>query len=165
MIYIKYLILIAVSLVLSFLDISFFSFLDVYGATLLSSFIFLIIFTFVDKTKKDYIIVALSLVLSFSIFSSLPLFPIFINFFFIPAMISYLRRYYLPQPSLIVSVLYFLATTFIFEGVLLIYAKAWNNSGLLTFSWFIFINTVLGIIAYAFYLKVRRKFKTFEIKI
>lgn len=165
MIYIKYLFLIAVSFALSFLDISFFSFLGVYGATILSSFIFMIIFTFLDKTKKDYLIVSLSLVLFFVVFSSLPLFPIMINFFLIPAAISYFRKYYLPEPSLIVSPLYFLAATFIFEGVLLIYDKAWNNYGFLTFSWFIFINTVLGIIIYALYLRIRRKFRSFEIKI
>jgi hypothetical protein len=165
MIYIKYLFLIVLSFVLSFMDISFFSFLGVYGATILTSFIFMIIFTLVDKTKKDYIIVSLSLVLFFSIFSSLPLFPIMVNFFLIPAAISYIRKYYLPEPSLIVSPLYFLVATFIFEGVLLIYSKAWNNEGLLTFSWFVFINTMVGVIVYYFYLKIRKRFKSFEIKI
>jgi len=165
MIYFKYSTLIIVSFILSFLDISFFSFLGVYGATILSSFIFVIIYSFADKTKKDYLIISLSLVLFFSIFSSLPLFPILFNFFLIPSVITYIRKYYLPEPSLIVSIIYFLLATLLFEGLLLIYDKAWNSAGFLTFSWFIFINTLLGLFAYAFYLKIRKRFKTFEIKL
>jgi hypothetical protein len=163
--YFKYVLVIIVAFLLSFLDISFFSFLDIYGATVLSSFIFLIIFTIVDKTKQDYLVVSLALVLFFIVLSSLPLIPLLINFFLIPAIINYVRKYYLREPTLFASIGYFFIACFIFELTLLIYARAWNATGFLTFAWFIFLNVFLSFISYAIYLKIRKNFSSLEIKL
>lgn len=163
--YIRYATIIFISFLLTFIDVSFLSFLGVYGATILSSFLFVIIFSMTDKTKKDYIIAALSVVLFFSIFSSLPLFPIIAGFFLIPATIGYLRQHSFPEPSVLVSVVYFVISTALFEGMILLYLRAWNDEGFLAFGWFIFLNSFFGFISYAFYLKMRKNFTAPEIKL
>lgn len=163
--YLRYSILIFISFVLVFIDVSFLSFWEVYGATVLSSLLFLIIFSMTDKTKKDYVVAALSVVLAFSVFSSLPLFLIIIGFFLIPASIAYVRQRYLPEPNVPISILYFVISSVFFEGILLLYLRAWTANGLLTFAWFVFINSLVGFISYALYLKIRKNFTTSEIKL
>jgi hypothetical protein len=137
----------------------------VYGATILSSFLFLVTFTIIDKTKKDYVLVSLADILFFSILSSLPMPVIFIGFFLVPISIGYIRERYLPEPTSIVSIIYFFLSTLLFEGVLLLYLRAWNMLGILTLSWFIFINTFLGFLTYAAYLRIRKNFSAPEIKL
>jgi hypothetical protein len=163
--YFKFLIIGLVVFFLTFLDVSFFSFIDIYGATLLSSFTFLIIFCITDQTHKEYIIVSLLTVFFFSVFSSLPISAILIGFFVIPATVVFVRTHYLPEPNLGTSIIYFFISSFLLEGFFLIYAKSWNVLGFLTLSWFIFINTFWGFWAYFFYLKIKRNFTLGEIKL
>lgn len=163
--YIKYPILIFISFVLVFIDISFFSFIGIFGATLLSSLIFLVIFSILNKDQKDDYIVALSMVLFFSIFSSLPLPIIFIGFFLLPFGIGYVRKHYFSEPSPIGSIPYFLMTNFIFEGVLILYVGDFSSSGLLMFSWFILLNTFFGFLLYSISQSVRNNLMRGEIKL
>lgn len=164
MTYFKYTIIILIAFCLSFLDIAFFSFLEIYGATILSSFIFLIIFSITDKTKRDYMIASLAVVLFYSIFSSLPLPIIFTGFFIIPASIGYIRERYLPEPTPIVSILYFFVSALLFEGILVAYVKAWNPTGLLTLSWFVFLHILVGFLCYLIFFRLRKKLSRGEIK-
>ena len=165
MIAIKYLFLIVLSFILAFLDISLFSFIGIYGATLLTSFLSVIIFSLSDKSHKDYLIVALSMVLFFSVLSSLPLLAIILGFFVIPASISYIREKHLPEPSAPVSILYFFVASVFFEIILIVSLRAWDQNSMLTFAWFVFLHALFGFISFSFFLRIRKNLTISEIKL
>lgn len=152
--YLKFLSFFFLGLCLVLLDVSFLSNFEVYGATVISSFVFLIILAISDR-QEDFVLFSLSLVILFAVFSSLPLFIIFLNFVLLPLAFNLVRRKYLHVPNRFSAVIYLLAATFLFELVLVIWGREFNQFGFLAVAYFIIINTICGFFINIFYNSLR----------
>jgi len=146
------------------LDVSFFSQLNIYGASILFSFIVAILFVLLNR-DKNYLCYLLASVIFFTIFSSLPLPIIFLNFFLLPVAVNYIKNTYFPEPTIISVIFYFFAATFIFDFILLIYAKEWNQSGYLALGYFTVLNSLAGVGLFALIRRIFRHYWAKEIKI
>jgi len=144
-------------LLLVLLDVSFLSNFEIYGASIITSFLTLIIMTISDR-GDDYIYFSLILILLFSIFSSLPLGVIVINFLVLPSVLNLVVREYFPRPNHVTVMLYFILTTLIFDLVLLVWSRYWSATGLLAVGYFVLINSFAGWIINFIYLSLKRKF-------
>lgn len=156
--------IIILAFILVILDVSFFSQLDIYGASVLFSFIAAILFALLDR-EKNYLFYLLAAVLFFTIFSSLPLPIIFLNFFLLPVAINYVKNTYFPEPTIISVVFYFFISAFIFDFVILIYAKEWNQAGYLALGYFTVLNSLAGIGLFALIRRIFRHYWAREIKL
>jgi hypothetical protein len=161
---IRNLIVVVSALVLVLLDVSFFVSIEVYGATILSALSVLLIMAMIDKTKSYYVF-SLSLVLFYSIFTSLPLGIIIINFFVLPAMLNLVRVRFFPEPTTITAFFYLLGANLFFESVLMVYSGELNESGWLAFSYFVFLNTVFGLLLFYLYSLAKKRLLRDEIKL
>lgn len=146
-------------LALVLLDVSFLSNFEIYGATIVTSFIFLVILAISDRLQ-DFMYFSLSLVILFAVFSSLSLAVILLNFVLLPLVISYVRRKYLHVPNKFAAILYFLIATFCFEFILVAAAKEFNQAGALMIGYFTILNTFLGFFINIFYRSIKQKFST-----
>jgi hypothetical protein len=160
----KKILLICLALATVLLDVSFFSTFEIYGATVISSLAILLTMAITDR-NRNYLIYAFSLILFFTIFSSLPLVVIVIEFLALPAGLNYVMTRYFPRPRAVTSPIYYLFGNFIFELVLMVYAKEYNQAGLLTLSYFVVLNSILGVIFYVLLEKVKNDFNIEEIKV
>jgi len=160
----KKIMLIVVALVTVLLDVSFFSSIEIYGATIILSLSILLTMAISDRSR-DYLIYAFSLILFFTIFSSLPLIVIAIEFLLLPAGLNYVMIKYFPKPRPVTSPIYYIFGTLFFELVLLVYSKEFTESGLLTLSYFVVINSIVGVICYIIQEKVKNDFKIEDIRI
>lgn len=151
------------ALFLTVLDVSFFSGLQIYGASLLISFVVLIIFALVGQ-QENWLVFSFGLIFSFAIFSSLPSIVLVINFFLVPAVINFVRRKYLPEPTLFSSISYFVVASLLFELMLVVYFREFDQQVALACSYFVVINSICGMILFGLYLKMRKKFVSSEIK-
>lgn len=145
--WIKYTILILAPAVLTLLDTAFFSNLTIKDASIISVFQFLILFSLIADAGNCLVFAAFS-VFFFSIFSSLPLWLIFLLFFILPSMIMYLRRSHLPLPSVPASAIFFVLSNAIFEMILLLYSKQWSSAGFSVLYYFVLINSIIGVVIY-----------------
>lgn len=148
------LILIAVFF-LVLLDISFFSSMDLYGATLISSFAFLILLAITDK-KSNYLFASSVCLLFFTIFSSLPIFLLLLDFLILPAIVNNIKRTYLPEPTVFTSFFYFFSASLFFEIILIGYLKGFDSDGLLTIGYFSILNAFLGVLLFTIYKAIKR---------
>lgn len=160
----KKILLVCLALVTVLLDVSFFSTFEIYGATVISSLAILLTMAITDR-NRNYLIYAFSLILFFTIFSSLPLIVIAIEFLALPAGLNYVMTRYFPRPRAATSPIYYLFGNFIFELVLMVYAKEYNQVGLLTLSYFVVLNSIFGVIFYVLLEKVKNDFNIEEIKV
>ncbi len=144
-------------LFLILLDVSFLSNFEIYGASILTSFLALVIFVIYDKTD-DYIYFSLILILLFSIFSSLPLGVILVNFLILPVAMNIILQKYFPRPNNFTVLFYFIFATFVFDFVLLAWSGSWNAAGFLAVGYFTAINSVAGWIINYIYNSVKKKF-------
>jgi|GEM_PF-1446708 len=151
----KKLLVVLLAFIAVFLDVSFFSFWPIFGATLISSFVLVVIFSLLFDIQL-FLIFSLSVVFFFAIFSSLPLLIIIACFLLLPALLLYVRDRYLPEPNFIIIVVYLIIANSLFEIMLLTFFGEWNENGLLAFAYFITLNTLLGLICLALS-KVKRK--------
>jgi len=103
----------------------------------------------------------LAAVLFFALFSSLPLPIVFLNFFLLPVAVYYIKNTYFPEPTIISVIFYFTAATFLFDLIILIYAKEWNQAGYLALGYFTVLNSLAGVGLFAL---VRRIFRHYWIK-
>jgi len=162
----KITILMLLSLILTLLDVSFFTSIPIAGATIISTYAVIINFSILKNNKnnnnENFIFEAISLIF-FSIFSSVPIWLLLIAFFIIPGTIFYLRKNYFPAPSIIVSIAFFALANLFFDLILLVYFSEYNLAGLKSLLYFVLINTIIGVAIYSIanYLKVKRQ----EIKI
>lgn len=145
--WIKYTILFFLAAVLTLLDTSFFANIAVGNASIVSVFQLVIFFAILAEAKNYYFFAASAIIL-FSIFSSLPVWLIFLLFFLLPSAILYLRKGHLALPSVPATMILFTIANLLFEIILLSYAKEWNKSGFSSLYYFIFINTIFGTILY-----------------
>ncbi|MCX6808251.1 MAG: hypothetical protein NTW50_01105 [Candidatus Berkelbacteria bacterium] len=156
------LVVLALSLVL--LDVSFFVNFEVNGATFLSSFCVLVVLALVDNSKKYYIF-SLALVLFFSLFTSLPLLVIALNFFLLPAFLNFIRLKFFPEPTPFTSLFYFISISVVFEIIIMIYSGSWNSQALLALLYFVLINSAAGVFLFTMYRIIKKRFLLGEIKI
>lgn len=154
---IRYFWYIFLGLILVMLDVSFFSNFEVYGASVITSFLVLVILAISDK-GDDYIFFSLILVILFSVFSSLPLGVIALNFLAMPMILNLVVKKYFPRPNNFTAVLYFTVATFIFDLVLLIWSRDWNMLGFLAVGYFTVINSLVGWVMNSIYLSFKKKF-------
>jgi len=160
---IKKILLIVAALITVLLDVSFFSSLEIYGATVILSLAVLLTMAITDR-GRDYLIYAFSLILFFTIFSSLPLIVIAIEFLVLPAGLNFVLTKYFPKPRPATSPIYYIFGTLFFEFVLLVYSKEFTQSGFLTLGYFVVINSIVGVICYIVQEKVKSDFNIEEIK-
>lgn len=141
----KLLIYFLLGFVLVLFDVSFLSNFEIYGATVLLSFSFLVILAVV-RPFEDFMYFSLSLVILFAIFSSLPLFLVVLNFVLLPLLINFVRTKYFHRPGRLGMIAYLAVANFLFELILTIWAKELNQSGFLAIGYFTLINTFTGFI-------------------
>lgn len=150
--------------VLTLLDVSFFSNLTVGGSTIISTYVFITIFSLIGDSSIS-LVFSLSCVLFFVAFSSVPLFSILLLFFVFPAIIVYLRKNYFPEPSVLLSAIFFLVANLVLELFMLFNAKEFSEAALQTLLYFVIINSIFGVIAFYFTKRIRKKFGREMIKI
>ncbi|MFA4996027.1 MAG: hypothetical protein WC536_02710 [Patescibacteria group bacterium] len=153
----KSLFLVLLAFILSILDTSFFSFIPILGATIISSYITIINFSITGKTN-DFLIFTISVIFFFSAFSSLPVWMIVLTFLLIPYLIHYVKNHFFPDPSAPFSIAFFMAGTFLFSLISLIYGKEWNMTGVILVSSFIFVNSLFGVFLYYISRKIKKNF-------
>jgi len=132
------------------LDTSLFANMTVKNASIVSVFQLIIILALVADTRNYFIFVS-GAIIFFAVFSSLPVWTIFILLFLLPCSVLYLRKGHLPLPSLPVATIILLLSNLIFELVLLLYIKEWNKKGFEVMYYFVLINTVFGSLIYYFF--------------
>lgn len=137
------------------LDTSFFSFLEVYYATVLISLGILISLPMLD-IKKGTIIYATLLILFFTIFSSLQIWFIFVIFILIPLIVFYLNRRFAFDHSKILIILVFLLCTFLFQFSLALVSQDFSTQAFVSIFSFMIINTIIGFLIF-YLLKTARR--------
>lgn len=142
-----YLIFILLAFLTTLLDTSFFSFLEVYHATILSSFAFLVSFSILD-IKKGTLIFAAFLTLFFAVFSSLPVWLIICLFFGIPLIIFVVRFRLAIDRSGFLLVLTFISTGLLFQLSLAMAALDFSKNAFISVISFTIINTIFGLLVY-----------------
>lgn len=162
--YLKKILIVILTFVMVLFDISLFSFWDLHGATVISSLVFILFLAMAAKSKT-FLIPSLSALFFFSVFSSLPMLVLFLNFIILPAAVHFFRIRFFPEPNIFSSFFYFVAGSFCFEFVLLIFSGEWNQAGFLTLGYFILINSLFGLLCFLSYIVSRRFFALPEIKV
>ena len=157
----KKILLFLLAFIAVFVDVSFFSFWPVFGATLISSFVLVVIFSLFFEDQL-FLIFSLSVVFFFAIFSSLPLWIIIVCFLLVPAFLLFVRRRYLPEPNFVIILIYLIIANLLFEMILITFFKEWNEKGLLALAYFVATNTLFGLICLA--LSRAKKPTTLKIK-
>lgn len=152
------------SLILTILDVSFFSAMPVHGATIVTTFLVAIVLSLL-LSPESLIIFAAGAVIFFSIFSSLPAWILIIGFFAIPEIVLYLRKTVVPEPTVPISFFFFVITNFIFELLLLLFAKEFNSVGFSMLGYFVLLNSVAGTFLYFLMKSFRNRIKVFEVDI
>ncbi len=162
--YLRFLIIVILALALSFADAAYFSFIEISGITLVTSYL---VANTVAMTGKfsDLVALCYAFVIFFSVFSSLPVWVLFVLFFALPLTFYQLKSSYFPELSVLASFFFFIATSSIFEMVLLFEAKEWNKNSLELIGYFALYNSLAGMAIYHGAKKVRRYFVRGEIKI
>ncbi|MEI6498568.1 MAG: hypothetical protein WCO23_01270 [bacterium] len=154
----KNLLIVLMALFVVLLDTSFFAMYAIGGVSLIVSLTVLIMISLIGQ-KNNFIVFSLALTIFLTIFSSLDPLLIIIIFFLIPSTILFLRSSYLPEPSVLLSSVYFLFG-YAFLGVFLIlYGNAINGEVLNAFLLFIILNSIAGVIFYYIVLRLRNYFQ------
>ena len=152
----RYLMLAFVCVLLVIFDVVFLVNFQLYGATIFSSFLFLVIFA-ISGRRDDYIFIAFCLVLLFAVFSSLPIWLSLILFIILPSLLHFIRQQYFPEPNVLSSLLYFFAATLCFDFILLVYADGWSIEGAISLASFVAANTLAGCLMFAVAYRFREK--------
>lgn len=148
----------------SLLDVSFFSALSFRGGSIVSGYVIALILAITGRSQ-NLVLYVVALTIAFSIFSSVPIWLMFICFIFVPLLIIFLRKNYLPEPSLLVAVIYFIFSLAIFELFLMMQSdefgyKAWEVLG-----YFVSVNTLFGVFIYSIVKRFKGEDKFPEVKI
>lgn len=147
MIIIYYIFIALAALLLSILDTSYLSFLEVNGATVLSAYAVLIILA-LNGRRSSIIFYSALLTLFYSAFSSLPvLFLIFI-FFATPLIIQFFKRKVVIESNFIAILFVFFVFNFLFEGILILISRDFSSSGINAWASFTLINVLFGMAIY-----------------
>lgn len=154
----KYLLLILLSFVLAMFDVSFFSFLDLYGGTIFLSIVATImvgLFFEYDLTLTY----GISAILFLTVFSSLPVLVMLVGFLAVPMIIAYLRKNYIPELPIIGAVPIIVGSLLLFEISFMIAVGAVSVDIITTALFFIVLNSTVGVFVYGLILKQTKKHK------
>ncbi len=159
----KYIILVILSLVTTLLDTSFFSFIDIFEASLISTFAVLLTFTILNFRREALYFASFS-ILFYTIFSSVPVYLLFILFFGIPIFVYLVKnKIALNLESIFWIIIILLIANAIFDLLLLFLFGGISAGTLTSFFSFITINTIFGVII--FYLsKIVIRYFNLEVK-
>lgn len=142
-----YIIFIFLALVTTLLDTSFFSFLEIYYATVLISLAFLISFSILNL-RKGVTIYATFLTLFFAVFSSLPVWLLISLFFGIPLIIFAVRFRLAIDRSKLILVSAFLIANLLFQLSLAVVSLDFSKYAFISIVSFMVINTLAGLVIY-----------------
>lgn len=162
--WIKYLLLIVLAFLLTLLDASLFSFIDIFGSNILVSFIFLFSLALLLK-YQDLLVFVFSISIFFASFSSLPIWQIFISFFVLPEITFFIKRRYLPEISVLPVVILFMITAILFGSVIILGSGEISPAAFGQLGYFVLTNSILGIIIYKILKSLLGRFRRNEIKI
>lgn len=151
-----YIFILLLAFVSTLLDTSFFSFLEIYYATILISLGILISLPMLE-IKKGTVIYATLLILFFTIFSSLQIWFLFLIFIIIPLIVFYLNRRFAFEHSKILIVLVFILCNFLFQFSLAAVSQNFSTQAFISVISFTLINTISGILIF-YVLKTAKKF-------
>lgn len=151
-----YILILLLAFISSLLDTSFFSFLEIYYATILISLGILISLPMLN-IKKGTVMFATFLILFFTIFSSLEIWFLFLIFISIPLIVFYLNRRFAFDHSKILIILVFLFCNFLFQFSLAVVSQDFSIQAFISVISFTTINTIAGFIIYNI-LKTTKKF-------
>lgn len=155
--------LVILAFFLSLLDSSFFSFLPLFGATILSTYI--VILTLAVRAQPDELVVlSFGSVLFYSIFSSIALWFLLIFFFLLPQGVCYLRKNYFPETSIILVAPLFIVSTMFFALVMIFLGKEFSANSWAAFIYFIILNSISGISLFYLIRLIQKNFSRGEIK-
>lgn len=162
--WLKYTILFFFAGFLTLLDTSFFANITAKGATIISVFQFILILALLGNTKNYFVFISGAIVF-FAIFSSLPVWIIFLLLFILPSTVLYLSKDHLSLLSVPIAAILFLVANFLFELILLLYMKEWNKNGFEVMYYFVILNSIFGIFEYyLFHLFLQKSKKGGRIK-
>ena len=148
--------LIGLALVLVFLDIAFFSFLDLYGGTIFLSLVTVILVSLFWGQQKT-LVFGLSSMIFLTILSSLPLIVILVGFLFVPMFIAFLRQRVIPDLPVVGAVPIIVAPLVIFELCFIIVTGSYVASAFLTASFFVVLNATIGVWVYGLIQNIAKK--------
>ncbi|MFA7253636.1 MAG: hypothetical protein WC107_03700 [Patescibacteria group bacterium] len=160
---INYFLLILLLLFSVILDVSFFSSLALNGASIMSAYLILMIGAVISKGRV-FLVSLFAVTIFYSIFTSLPLFILLINFVIFPFFINFIRFRFFPKPALFSSLFYFVSAFALLFLVSLIYENSWDARAFSTMPYFVILNSAIGLIFYQIFLKAEAKLKVGEIK-
>ncbi len=159
----KLVVLFVLSFALTILDTSFFSFVMIKEAQIISTYLVLVIFAI--KADNRFFEFSTFCAVMFSVFSSLPVWLILVNFCLLPSLFYYFRQKFLPEPSVFSSFLYFVSAAFFFELFLLIYVDQLDAYGATIMGSFVLINAIAGSLIYLLQKHYQKLIRKPEIKL
>lgn len=143
-------------LALVLLDVSFFAVLEFRGAAIVSSFLTLIVLAISDR-KENFVYFSLVLIILLTIFSSLPISIIGINFLVLPWLLNFAIKRYFRRPDPITNIFYLSFASLVFSLTLMIWANDWSLAGFVVALYFTLINSLAGWLIGYVYLSLRKK--------
>lgn len=164
--YIKIFLLIIFLLVLVMLDTSFFSFISLNNATIISSFAFLICWSLNTENINRILLFSSIVSIIFSILSSLPVIVILSCFFLLPISINFIKKNYFSEFSLLFIIMFLIFSNLLFDLILLVSYQ--NKIALRDFSQILSFITINGsfqiILVFSSWVYKKRTIKS-EIKL
>lgn len=143
----SYIFLFLLALTTTLLDTSFFSSLNFFGATILSTLSILIVFSILERTRASYLFAAFA-TLCYAALSSLSVYLLVILFLGIPFGIAYLKSKLLIEFNLLLSFFAILSAEFVFILVASAVSSGFSLAILKYIASFLTINTLMTIIIF-----------------
>lgn len=153
-----YLFIPILALFATILDTSFFSFFDIFGATIVSTFVILLVFATLGYRKITLLFAAFS-ILFLSIFSSLPLYSMLASFFGVPLLILYIKEKVFYESSMTTVLVVFFIANLIFRIFLLSLDVLSSGESISSIIFFPLINTISCFIVFVIVKKIASYFK------
>lgn len=144
----KYVLYFFVALVTTLLDTSFFSFLSIFEASFVLTFSLLLVLTILDL-RKEALYFGFVSILFYTIFSSLPVYLLFLIFLGIPMVIYLIKiRMAINLENFVWVIITLFFSNLSFYFLLIVFFGEVSAVSLTSFSFFIIINTILGLAVY-----------------
>lgn len=143
----QYLFLLILAFASTLLDVSFFSFLEIQDATILSSLALLITLSILDL-KKSTVIFASFLTLFFAIFSSLSVWMMIALFFGVPLLIFVANHRFAIDRANFLVIFTFIFFNLIFQLSLALFSLDFSATAFKSIISFMIINSVFGLMIY-----------------
>jgi len=159
----KYITLAMLSLATTLLDTSFFSFIDIFEATILTTFLVLLVLVILNFRREALYFASFS-ILFFTIFSSVPIYLLFVLFFGIPIAIYLVKtKIAVNQENIFWVIIIFLVANFFFDLLLLVFWGEANANALTSLMFFTIVNTIFGLLIF-YITKIIIRYFNIEIK-